>query len=298
MEFVQNGQAAGREFYFSFRHFQVLSNELSTPAILVCPTDTRLPATEFGALLNSNVSYFVGVKAEFSKPVSILAGDRNLTANAVSNPSILHGDTDNQLRWTWEMHRYKGNILFADGHVEEWNNAALASAAEGQLAGAELVLPSIPDSPGAPAPVAAGPRTYSGANPSVESPPPTTTTMTTPASPTAAPASAMARPANNSPVSQGRFSRETTGQPGTQSRPDVASTSPPDPLSTNTPAGGTVTPKETDLATSTFDQRLAKTLRMIILGFYLLILLVFLLWLLFLRWRRSQRRKMQGWDGL
>jgi len=45
--------------------------------------------------------------------------------------------------------------------------------------------------------------------------------------------------------------------------------------------------------TSTFDQRLAKTLRRIIIGFYLLILLILLLWLLFVRWRRVHRRKMQ-----
>ena len=30
-EFVQNGYAVGGEFYFSFRHFQVLSNEIVTP---------------------------------------------------------------------------------------------------------------------------------------------------------------------------------------------------------------------------------------------------------------------------
>ena len=46
----------------AFRHFQVMSNELSTPRILVCPEDRkRVWATNwvvgFG---NPNVSYFVG----------------------------------------------------------------------------------------------------------------------------------------------------------------------------------------------------------------------------------------------
>lgn len=288
-EFVQNGRAAGGEFYFSFRHFQALSNELSTPAILVCPADTRLPATNFGALLNSNVSYFVGVNAEFSKPDSLLAGDRNLTANSLPNPSILHSEADNRLRWTWEMHQFKGNILFADGHVEEWNNATLASAAEGPLAGADLFPPSVPASPNVPTPATVGSRNYSGANPGVGTPPPPTT-ITTPAPPPV-------RPENNSPGSQGRFSQKTAGQAGTPSRPDMARTSLPGLLSTNAPAGGTVTPEEKDSETPTFDQRLVKMLRRIIIGFYLLILLVLLLWLLFLRWRKSQRRKMQSDDG-
>ena len=119
-EFVKNGYAVGGEFYFSFRQFQVVSNELSVPTILICPTDTRLPATNFGALQNSNLSYFVGVKAVFSSPDSILAGDRNLTANSIPNPSILHIETDNPLRWRRELHQFKGNILLAGGQVEEW----------------------------------------------------------------------------------------------------------------------------------------------------------------------------------
>ena len=109
-EFVQNGYAAGGEFYFSFRHFQVLASELSTPAGLVCPTDVRLPATNFGALQNSNLSYFVGVQAAFSRPDSILAGDRNLTANSQPNPSILHLEAGNPLRWTQELHQLKGTF--------------------------------------------------------------------------------------------------------------------------------------------------------------------------------------------
>jgi hypothetical protein len=286
-EFVQNGYAAGGEFYFSFRHFQVLSNELNLPAILICPADTRPAAMNFAALQNSNVSYFIGVKAEFSQPDSILAGDRNLAAHPPQNPTILHGGADARLRWTWEMHQFKGNILFAGGQVEEWNNAALASGTGGQLAGADLVLPSVlPIPSSAPAPATAGYQTYSGANPGVGTPSSTAPSARPPES-----------PGNNSSGGQGGFSRKTAGQAGTPSRPDVARTSPPGLLSTNVSAGGTVTPEETDLATPTFDQRLAKTLRRIIIGFYLLISLILLLWLLFVRWRRAQHRKMQGQDG-
>jgi competence protein ComGC len=45
------------------RHFFCLSNELMTTKVLVCPSDSRQPATSFLSLISSNVSYFVGVDA-------------------------------------------------------------------------------------------------------------------------------------------------------------------------------------------------------------------------------------------
>jgi len=44
----------------AFRQFQVLSNELNTPRILLCPKDkTRKPAKDFASLLPVNVTYRV-----------------------------------------------------------------------------------------------------------------------------------------------------------------------------------------------------------------------------------------------
>ncbi len=40
-----------------FHHFQVMSNELSTPKILACPADNRTAAATFAGLKNQNVSY-------------------------------------------------------------------------------------------------------------------------------------------------------------------------------------------------------------------------------------------------
>ena len=56
-EWVEGGNA--------FRHFQALSNELSTPKILACPSDVRQAAPDFKRLKNENVSYFVAPAAEF-----------------------------------------------------------------------------------------------------------------------------------------------------------------------------------------------------------------------------------------
>src|ERR1700744_1784716 len=71
--FVQNGYLVDGAFYFTFRIFQTLSNELGTPSILACPTDNRLSAFNFSTLQNSNLSYFAGVEADYNKPTSIVA---------------------------------------------------------------------------------------------------------------------------------------------------------------------------------------------------------------------------------
>lgn len=58
------------------RIFQVISNELSTPKILVCPEDSkRQPALDFQSLLPANVSYRVysGTNVNEANPGEILA---------------------------------------------------------------------------------------------------------------------------------------------------------------------------------------------------------------------------------
>jgi prepilin-type N-terminal cleavage/methylation domain-containing protein/prepilin-type processing-associated H-X9-DG protein len=143
-EFVQNGYAVPGAFYFSYRQFQVLSNELVMPAILVCKADTlRAPATNFPTLLNNNLSYFVGVDADFSQPDSILAGDRNIGCNPSPSPTIIRTTSGASFYWTSEMHTFKGNVLYADSHVEEWNTHSLnANFKYNPYQPADLFLPT------------------------------------------------------------------------------------------------------------------------------------------------------------
>jgi prepilin-type processing-associated H-X9-DG protein len=120
-ELVEAGNSINGVFYFSYKHLQTLANELVVPRILVCPADLgREPAPAFGSLQNSNVSYFVGVYADYNVPESILAGDRNITNDLHATASLVRGTYG--LRWTSELHAFKGNVLFADAHVEEVNN--------------------------------------------------------------------------------------------------------------------------------------------------------------------------------
>jgi prepilin-type processing-associated H-X9-DG protein/prepilin-type N-terminal cleavage/methylation domain-containing protein len=128
LEFARAGQRLGSNFYFAFRHFQPLANELVEPKLLVCPADTRLPAPSFAELRNENISYFVGVGAELGRPASMLAGDRNVVFAGGGQPAIVRPAAGGALRWTAALHGSRGNVLFADGHVEQLASDGLNAA--------------------------------------------------------------------------------------------------------------------------------------------------------------------------
>ena len=152
-EFVQAGNGINGDFYFSYHHFQTLANELVVPKILACPADPgRQSAATFGLLQNSNISYFVGANANYDVPLSILAGDRNITNDFSHFSSVVRGAYG--LRWTSELHFFKGNVLFADAHVEELNNARVdlpASTAGNTTFFLPTVKPPGGSSPASPA---------------------------------------------------------------------------------------------------------------------------------------------------
>lgn len=111
----------------TFRHFQVLSNEVYTTRGLVCPQDTRKAAARWEELANTNISYFVALNSDPSLSTSILAGDRNITP--VSNV-ILEVGSAAIPHWIRNvgLHGDKGYLVFADGHVEELDSAGLSNA--------------------------------------------------------------------------------------------------------------------------------------------------------------------------
>jgi competence protein ComGC len=113
-EFVEGGNA--------FRHFQVMSNELSTPKVLVCPADKRKVATNFVSFRNEHLSYFVGLDATTNDVQMLLAGDRNVTNTTPPVGSILYLTTNQTsvrgAGWDKEMHVSSGNVVLADGSVQ------------------------------------------------------------------------------------------------------------------------------------------------------------------------------------
>ncbi len=130
--------------------FQVMSNELNTPKILFCPTDQRrVPATTFANLTvkgavpfqgNANLSYFVGLDAEFDAPQMFLSGDDNLLVGGPNRgdgvasqgtpvqPGILPLWTNTPAAWSDKRHGKSGNVGLADGSVQGFSSSKLADA--------------------------------------------------------------------------------------------------------------------------------------------------------------------------
>lgn len=124
MEFVGDGRNAWLNYF-------VMSNELSTPRVLVCPQDARRrpPATNFTSELSDKVSYFVGLDADQSNPKMLLAGDDNLANSGVPVKSgLVLVSTSTGIAWTSARHDRCGNILLADVSVQQLTSNGLQQA--------------------------------------------------------------------------------------------------------------------------------------------------------------------------
>jgi prepilin-type N-terminal cleavage/methylation domain-containing protein/prepilin-type processing-associated H-X9-DG protein len=232
-EYVTAGHNIPGTFYFAYRHFQTLANELVTPHVLVCPADlAREKADSFGSLQNSNVSFFVGVYADYNTPETILAGDRNITSD-LATASLVRGTKG--LRWTEELHAFKGNVLYADSHVAELNNARL-DLQSAPAATADFFLPAVKT------PVLAGggpQQTSPGPSPSQPGGDSSSATTTPPAQPSE-PAIAAAANAQGS---------ASPSQPKPQS---------PTPLGTSMSSSGTLGNHDSGSRNSSFSEASAK----------------------------------------
>jgi prepilin-type N-terminal cleavage/methylation domain-containing protein/prepilin-type processing-associated H-X9-DG protein len=133
--------------------FGVMSNELSTPKILICPSEydsTRVAASTFSYTVPAgqasatpftsdlNVSYFVGVDAQDTFPQMLLTGDHNLGTGA--NPPTIEFQTkfealgtnfpanNTLVGWLDNMHSKQGNVGLADGSVQGFSRSKLQEA--------------------------------------------------------------------------------------------------------------------------------------------------------------------------
>lgn len=160
---VSRDQGGSAEYTTSgndtWRHFQALSNELSTPKILRCPSDpSREAATNYttgladsanpfsnfgsgqarnksgaksGGAMNGAVSYVIGVDALEEYPQMVLSGDRNITNNpSITYTAITGFETNNTQKmanagWSKSMHQNAGNLVLGDGSVQQVNASRL-----------------------------------------------------------------------------------------------------------------------------------------------------------------------------
>ncbi|MDB6020759.1 MAG: hypothetical protein JWQ04_616 [Pedosphaera sp.] len=133
----------------AFRYFQVMSNDLSNPEVLFCSVDKqRTPATNFTSDFNgSRISYFIGLDATLKQPQAFLAGDSDITGEKLSDVGIME-ITDSRSA-DWSKHRHTeggqegGNVLLADGSVQQFSTSALRKALQHTgLATNRLLLPN------------------------------------------------------------------------------------------------------------------------------------------------------------
>lgn len=132
-----------------WRHFSALSNELSTPKIVVCPSDagSRTEAANFSTAakpnaqapepfrVNKNLSYFIATAADETRPQAFLSGDRNITndynsarkANTENKYVALGTNTANtiNLGWSKDAHVEQGDICMGDGSVQQMSTSRL-----------------------------------------------------------------------------------------------------------------------------------------------------------------------------
>lgn len=128
MELVEAGNVAGC--------FQLVSNVMTTPKILVCPNDTsRTFATNWDELNGSHISYFLSPDpSNGDNGNMVLSGDDNLAINGMPAKSgLVDLASNNLIEWAAGHHStvYKphfwsspkihgcGNLLFADGSVQQ-----------------------------------------------------------------------------------------------------------------------------------------------------------------------------------
>jgi prepilin-type N-terminal cleavage/methylation domain-containing protein len=143
-----------------YQAFSVMSNELSTPKILYCPSSYKTgagQATTFAlsqtgtspqqALTNnSSLSYFVGLAAVETSPQMFLDGDYNIgagTAGSSVNPATqgwtnkctFGGSTGTETgtnnptaAWMDNGHQKQGNVGLSDGSVQGYSLSALRNA--------------------------------------------------------------------------------------------------------------------------------------------------------------------------
>ena len=119
-----------------FVQFLIISNELSTPRVLVCPEDPtaqlkdRRVSSGWDALTSGlRVSYFVNVDADQNNAQTVLSGDDHLLVNSQPiNPGIRSLLPTDKLGWSKPRHDGAGNLLLLDGSVQQINSPALAGA--------------------------------------------------------------------------------------------------------------------------------------------------------------------------
>jgi prepilin-type processing-associated H-X9-DG protein len=127
LEYALSGQPRLGDLWLKPEVFRVMSNELGNLRVALCPAVVR-QVTGFPQLRAADTTYFLGLGSSPDLPLSLVSGDNNLSphpvvpTNAAARPAGAQAGVTSSGRleygWTRERHDQRGNLLFADGHVE------------------------------------------------------------------------------------------------------------------------------------------------------------------------------------
>ena len=128
---VDSTNGGSRTLDKAWQHFQVLSNELVTPKVLICQSDKQRQAadafnsaaTGFSTLQNNALSYAVGTEASEGNATMHLVVDRNVngrdgkscSAAGIVGTSTTLNPFNGGTGWSTETHQGEGNMALADG---------------------------------------------------------------------------------------------------------------------------------------------------------------------------------------
>lgn len=139
--------------------FRAIGQELNSPKVLACTSDgDRTKASRFddpaglptSAYFDDDgeVSYFVGLSADETRPQGLLTGDRNVRGNGISGQRGLWDDPANEPDWEFDstIHNQAGNIGLADGSAqqvtEEGFQSQVANALQGGSPRIDILIPN------------------------------------------------------------------------------------------------------------------------------------------------------------
>jgi prepilin-type N-terminal cleavage/methylation domain-containing protein len=118
---------------FSVEHYRCASNEINSPKVLACNSDTgKTKQTRWENLTKDFISYFVCAEADETNPQTILSGDRNVTGGPTW--SGLGPIATGQAGWDTTVHNKAGNIGLGDGSAQQVTEAGLVQQISSHLA--------------------------------------------------------------------------------------------------------------------------------------------------------------------
>ena len=119
--------------------YRSLTNELGTPKVIQCPSDSGRPqltnmGNDLQAKGNLGVSYAIGIDATENQSQMLLASDRNLALPAtaleysdqiVALNTANHTNANGTFGYTSSIHQNAGNIGISDGSVQQVTSSKL-----------------------------------------------------------------------------------------------------------------------------------------------------------------------------